>query len=239
MKTLALLSALLLSGFASAQDRPNVAAQPNTIFVSADGKFETAPDTAVIQFNINAQAETAKAAYEGAAKQAEQTREILRNNAIDTKAAQIGYYSLEPQYDWKNLKRKIVGYRVTTTVSLKLKDFAKIGPLTQQLADADLSTGQSVSYTLENIDDAKAKALADAYQHARHNAQALAQAGGRSLGDLNYGSVDTADNIRVIMPMARQMAAAPMGAQMSPPTEEFTPQMVTITAHVNAMFNLK
>jgi hypothetical protein len=36
--------------------------------------------------------------------------------------------------------------------------------------------------------------------------------------------------------MARPMAAA---AATPAPTEEFTPQTVTVTAHVNALFNLK
>ena len=39
---------------------PSVTAQPNTVYVGADGKFETPPDTALIQFNISAQADTAK-----------------------------------------------------------------------------------------------------------------------------------------------------------------------------------
>ena len=57
---------------------PTVTALPNTVYVGADGKFETAPDTALIQFNISAQAETAKDAYDQAAKQAEATRQVLQ-----------------------------------------------------------------------------------------------------------------------------------------------------------------
>jgi hypothetical protein len=37
--------------------------------------------------------------------------------------------------------------------------------------------------------------------------------------------------------MAHAMTA--MAAAPPAPTEEFTPQMVTVTAHVNALFNLK
>ena len=105
-------------------------------FTGADGKFESAPDTAVVQFNVSSQADNAKAAYDQASKQAEQVRQIMRDNGIDPKTAQISSYSIEPVYDWKNPKRKLIGYRVSTSVTLKLKDFAKIGPITQQLADA-------------------------------------------------------------------------------------------------------
>jgi uncharacterized protein YggE len=52
---LALLIAMLASTSVLSQDRPTIAAQPNTVFVGADGKFEANPDTAQMQFNISAQ----------------------------------------------------------------------------------------------------------------------------------------------------------------------------------------
>jgi uncharacterized protein len=210
--------------------------QPNTVTVGADGKFETAPDTALIQFNISAQADTAKDAYDQAAKQAEATRQVLRANGIDPKAAEIGFFSVNPQYDWKNPKHKVVGYQVTTSVSLKLKDFSKIGPVTQQLADASVSDSQSLSYTLDSTDDAKTKAVADAYKRARASAQSMASASGRTLGELSSASVDTFENVRVMAPMMMKHAAM---SEQAAPTAEFSPQNVTVSAHVNAVFTLK
>jgi uncharacterized protein len=239
MKTLIVqICALLALSALSAAQSPALSAIPNTVFVGADGKFETAPDTALIQFNISAQANTAKDAYDQAAKQAEATRQVLRANGIDPKSAEIGFFSVNPQYDWKNPQHKVIGYQVTTSVSLKLKDFSKIGPVTQQLADASLGGSQSLSYTLDSTDEAKSKAVADAYRRARASAQSLATASGRTLGELSYASVDTSENIRVMAPIARR-AMAPMAAASPAPTEEFSPQNVTVTAHVNAMFVLK
>ena len=230
--------ALLLAAGCLAQEHPSVTAQPNSVYVGADGKFETAPDTALIQFNISAQEETAQAAFQQASKAAEQVREVLRANGIEPKAANIGFFSIQPMYDWKDRKQKVIGYRVTTNVTLKLKEFSKIGPITQQLADANVSESQTLSYSLENIDEAKNKAVEDAYRRARNSADSLAHASGRTLGDLSYASVDTFENQRVPVPhMARAMT--PMANAAPAPTEEFTPQNVTVTAHVNALFTLK
>jgi len=242
MKTALLVfcSVFVLSVAMTAQSAPtpSVTAQPNTVYVGADGKFETAPDTALIQFNISTQADTAKEAYELASKQAEATRQVLRANGIDPKSAEIGFFSVNPQYNWKDPKRKIIGYQVTTSVSLKLKDFSKIGPITQQLADASVGESQSLSYILDSTEEAKGKAVADAYRRARASAQSLANASGRTLGELSYASVDTQENIRIYAPLRRMM---PMAAAMQAPapTEEFSPQNVTVTAHVNAVFELK
>jgi uncharacterized protein YggE len=229
---------LLVAGMCLAQEHPSVTAQPNSVYVGADGKFETAPDTALIQFNISAQDETAQAAYQRASKAAEQVREVLRANGIEPKAANIGFFSIQPMYDWKDRKQKVLAYRVTTNVTLKLKEFSKIGPITQQLAEANVSESQTLNYTLENIDEAKNKAVEDAYRRARSSADSLARASGRTLGDLSYASVDTFENQRVPVPhMARAMAS--MANAAPAPTEEFTPQNVTVTAHVNAVFTLK
>jgi len=240
--TLATLCAVLvLSALSIAQSNtPNPL--PNTVFVGADGKFETAPDTALIQFNISAQADNAKDAYDQAAQQAEATRRVLRANGIDPKSAEIGFFSVNPQYDWKNPKHKVIGYKVTTSVSLKLKDFSKVAPVTQQLAEASVvgeSQSLSLSYTLDSTEEAKSKAVADAYRRAHASAQSLANASGRTLGELSYATVDTFENIHVITPMQRRGAPVAMAKEGPAPTEEFSPQNVTITAHVNAMFELK
>ena len=88
------------------------------------------------------------------------------------------------------------------------------------------------------MDEAKSHAVEDAYRRARSSAQTIAQASGRTLGDLSYASVDTFENVRPLMPrIAHPMAMA--AAAPPPPTEEFTPQTVNVTAHVNALFNLK
>jgi uncharacterized protein YggE len=228
---------LVLSAALYAQ-APSVTALPNTVYVGADGRFETAPDTALIQFNISAQANTAKDAYDQAAKQADNTRQVLRANSVDPKSAQIGFFSINPQYDWKSQQHKIIGYQVTTSVSLKLKDFSKIGPITQQLADASVGESQSLSYILDSTEEAKGKAVADAYHRAHDSAQSLASACGRTLGELSYASVDTSENIPVLAPVARRGVMA-MAAPVPAPTEEFSPQNVTVSAHVNLMFVLK
>ena len=237
MRTRAALFIFLVSALTAAQEHPAVTAQPNTVYVAADGKFDTNPDTALVQFNISAQEDNSRAAYDRASKQAEQLREILRANGIDPKSAEIGYFSIQPVYDYRQAKPKLTAYRVTANVSLKLKDFSKIAPIVQQLSETDITGDQSITYTLENMDVAKAKAVEDAYRRARESAAALAQAAGRTLGELSYASVDTSENVH---PVPRVQAMAQIATANAPaPTEEFSPQKVTVTAHVNVVFSLK
>ena len=238
MKLTLLLPSILLVATTAvfAQDHPAVPSQSNAIYVGADGKYEAAPDTAQIQMNVSVQDDTSQAAYQRASKNVEQVRQVLRANGLDPKVATVGFFSVQPAYDWKP-KQHVVGYRVTTDVTLKLKDFSKIGPITQQLADANVSETQTLNYILENIDDAKNRAVEDGYRRARNYADTLAHASGRSLGELSYASVDTFESPRPVRGLMRAMVGA--AAAPPAPTEEFTPQNVTVTAHVNALFNLK
>jgi uncharacterized protein YggE len=239
MKTLVfcVLSLLLATG-ALAQVAPTAQAQANTIYSGADGKFEAAPDTAVLRFDIAAQEDTSAAAYAKANAAADRVRQALKNNGIDVKAMQVGFYSVQPMYDWKNPKHKVVGYRVSTSLTLKLHDFSKIGSVIEQTADIDSMQNQSLNYTLEDVEPAKAKAAEDALKKARGQASAVATAGGRTLGELLYASVDV--NQQVIVPMAmRRAAVAGAAPTAETPISDFTPQTVTINAHVNAMFALK
>ena len=234
-----LTTVLLVNCLLSAQEHPAVTAQPNTVFVGADGKFEANPDTALVQFNISVQEETSRSAYDRASRAAEQIRQILRSNGIEPKLAEIGFFSLQPVYDFKTPKRKLVGYRVNANVSLKLKDFSKLAPILQQLADVDVTENQSLNYMLENMDAAKTKAVEDAYRRARESAEAVARAGGRTVGELSYASVDTLENERPPVPMGRPMAMMRAEAAAPAPTEQFTPQTISVSAHVNALFTLK
>lgn len=230
---------VLLAGAGYAQDSAQ-RVMVNTVSVGADGKFEAEPDTAILGFTIGTQEATTQEAYDKAAKAAEQVRQAMKANGIDPKAAEFSSYSLQPLYDYRSPKRKIVGYRVQNTVSLKLreKDFAKSGPLLQAFAAIEETDNQSLSYNLENIDAAKQKAIEDAFNKAKSSAQTVAHAGGRLLGDLAYASVDTYEQ-RPPVPVYAMKARA-MAAEAAPaPSEGFTPNKITITAHVNALFNLK
>ena len=232
------LSFFLCVVAATAQNSPTVNAQANTIFVSAEGKYEAEPDTAQLQFYVWAQEKEAKSAYARASQETEQLRQILRSNGIDPKQANLGFFSLNPVYDYRTPKRKIVGYRVSTFVTLKLKDLAKAGDIVGTIGDQEWAENVNLSYVLENTDAAKLKAVEDAFRRAKSEAEGVARAGSRELGLLTYASVDTYEQVRpMIAPMAQSMARAQMATEA--PTQEFTPQTVTVTAKVSTMFSLK
>jgi uncharacterized protein len=210
---------------------------PNSIWVGADGKFESDPDTALVQFGISAQEEKQQDATQKATQAAEQVRQLLRSNGIDPSAAQIGRFATQPIYDYKNAKRKLVGYRVDASISVKVRDFSKIGPISEGLSSMEV-TDTSVSYQLDNIDAAKVKAVQDALRRAHELAEAVAQSSSRGLGELSYVSVDTFEP-QPVRPMMMKAQTAGAMAQAPLVQSEFSAEKITVTAHVNALYGLK
>jgi uncharacterized protein len=232
-----LAGSLLMSTPAVAQDQ-SAKVIPNSIWVGADGKFESDPDTALVQFGISAQEEKLQDASQKAKQAAEQVRQLLKSNGIDPSEAQISRFTTQPVYDYKNAKRKLVGYRVDASISIKVKDFSKIGPIAQGLSNMDV-TDTSISYLLENMDSAKIKAVQDALRRTHDEANAVAQGSGRGLGELSYASVDTFEQQPVRPMMMKAMGAPQAGASSAPPTADFNAEKITVTAHVNALYGLK
>lgn len=221
---------------AIAQERPSNPL-PNTVWVGADGKYESDPDTALVQFGISSQDKKLQDASQKASQQAEQIRQLLRANGIDPKDAQFSRFGTNLVYDYQNGKQKLEGYRVEASISIKLKDFSKIGPLADGLANLDV-TNSSISYLLEDMDAAKVKAVEDALRRARNEANAVAQTSGRTLGELSYASVDVYEP-QPIRPMMAKAATMGVQAAPPPPTAEFSAEKITVTSHVNALYNLK
>jgi hypothetical protein len=237
-RILPVLSLFLLVGIASSQE-PQRTIQPDTIYVGADGKYEADPDTALVQFNIGAQENALKDAYARAQRATEQIRQTLKANGIDPKEAQISSFQVAPVYDWKSPKQKLIGYRVSSSITVKLRDFSKIGPIAESFGNMDVTENQSINYTLENIDVAKAKAVEDAFRKAKASADVVVKAAGRQLAQLLYSSVDTNEMVPPPRPMMTMAKVQAVNGNVQAPTEEFSAQKITITAHINALFGMK
>jgi hypothetical protein len=229
---------LLASFTAFAQESRGPAFIPNSVSVGADGDFESAPDTAVISCALAAQEKTSQAAFDSASRLTEQMRQALHAVGVDPKTAELSGYSLYPMFDYKNAKQNVIGYRVGTSVTIKLKDFGKIAPVIQALAGLNGITGQNMSYDLEEIDAAKQKAIDHAYARARGYADTLARASGKQLGALLSAAVDTQQAMPV-MPYARVAMQEVNGALAKAPTEDFQPTKIKVNAHLNAVFALQ
>src|SRR6185369_16907323 len=95
LSCLLILLVLTASGPAQVSATP-AAIQLNSIYAGADGKYEAAPDTAVIRMDVASQQDTSRAAFDHAAVAVDHVRQVLKSNGIDVKSAQFGLYQMQP-----------------------------------------------------------------------------------------------------------------------------------------------
>ena len=163
--------------------------------VTGEGKVTVVPDVAQFSFSVITQG-----GKNIAALQAENTANT--NKAMDFLAAQnvelkdikTSSYNLEPRYQTFNCKpeigavpcppAEIVGYNIIQTVSVKIRDFAKIGDALSGVITNGANSVLSLFFTIDDPTAIEKQARDLAIAQARDKAESVAKAGGFSVGRL-------------------------------------------------------
>ena len=228
-----LRSILLLAGFVLVASAIAGVAQPRlgqaagttttkTITVTGDGSVTTVPDRAGFYFTVDTRASTAKAALAQNADAAAAVAAAVKNAGVDPADIQTSQVSLSPQTNQAGTD--ILGYAASTSISVSTT-IAKAGLLVDAAvaAGADGVSGPSLSRSDQDAQyrNALKKAVAD----ARDKAQALADAGGLSLGGVQ--TIVEGSTGQVPMPFA-QKAGVSAGVAIEPGTQTID-ATVTVT----------
>lgn len=129
---LAAISLLL----AACADSTNAAAQvaptgetlmSNTIAVSGTGQVTGTPDTLIVDLGVQVLRPSVGEATGEAARLAQAVIDALKAQGVVEKDIQTTNYSIWPEYDYRNDTQILRGYRVSNTVSAKIRDLNKAG----------------------------------------------------------------------------------------------------------------
>jgi uncharacterized protein len=167
---------------------PMDAAVP-TLIVSGSGQARVAPDVATVRLGVVAQAPTARAVQDQVNRTANAVLDAVRKVGIPAEEIQTSGLSLSPLYSQnrsgaENQAPRITGYQANNTVSVRVTDLAKVGPVIDAGLGAGANTLEGVDFGLRNDEAARAQALADAARAARAKAETLAKALGVRLGEI-------------------------------------------------------
>jgi uncharacterized protein YggE len=160
------------------------------IWVNGLGKVTAAPDVAVLQLGIEAQAATVNEAQSKAAEAMDQVMKALTGNGVARKDVQTRFFNINriTRWDDKGQVEIVIGYRVSNMVTAKIRTVDKTGDVIDAVAVAggDLTRIDSISFTVDDpaalTKEARDKAMAD----ARTKAQQLASLGGVKLGKQTF-----------------------------------------------------
>jgi len=163
--------------------------QSTGIWVTGEGKVSVVPDVAILNLGVEAQEETVAEAQQQAAEAMEAVMAVLDEYGIAEKDIQTQRFRIRPVKEWTRDEEEIlIGYRVTNTVTVKVRNIENTGTIIDAAATAggDYIRINSISFTIdeptEYYEEVREKAMAD----AQAKAEQLAKLGGISLGKPTY-----------------------------------------------------
>lgn len=160
-----------------------------TITVSGSGEIRVPPDEAVVRLGVLSQQVEAAAAQEKANRIAAGILAGVEALGVSEEAVQTSRLVLSPVYSQpppqpqvRPGEPRIIAYRASNVVSVRLEDLAKIGPAIDVAIEAGANKVEGVEFRLQDDLEARQRALTKAVQEAEAKAQAIAGALGVELG---------------------------------------------------------
>ena len=178
--------------------------------VSGQGKATAIPDVAEFTFQVITQGgKDVSSLQTQNTTAANKAIAFVKAQVVADKDIQTSYYNINPDYQTYNCAPQIynvampasgaaaapttvrpcppasiVGYTVTQSVDVKIRDFTKIGGIMSGIVSNGANQVGQLSFTLDDPTTVQNQARADAIAKAKSEAQAIAQAGGFTLGRL-------------------------------------------------------
>ncbi len=153
----------------------------NVISVNSREQVKVEPDMAEIVYSVYSQASDAQTCQTQNNTDLNKVLELLKSQGVAEASIQTSNYGLNPIYNWEEGKT-ISGYEMTTAVTVSDIPIDQVGTLLSESVDAGVNSIDSVSYLSSSYDKAYQEALAKAIESAKVKAQAMAAAGGCTLG---------------------------------------------------------
>lgn len=182
------LGIAMIMGLAGCGASANVVASSSEsvqeITVSASSTVRLVPDKATVSFGVTTQEETAELAQSKNSEAVKNVMEVLTGRGVEERSIRTNYYNMYPQYDWSDRgEQQIIGYVVTTSMSVQDQDIEDLGALLSACVAAGINNIDSVSFLCSSYDEAYSQALAQAVEASRTKAEALATAAGKKLDE--------------------------------------------------------
>ncbi|HBM45406.1 MAG: hypothetical protein UT05_C0013G0002 [Parcubacteria group bacterium GW2011_GWF2_38_76] len=221
--------------------------------VTGEGKVTAVPDVATFSFSV-----ITDGGKDIGALQKENTEKMnkaitfIKENGVATKDIKTSNYNLSPKYQYFDCSRpltssvkpcpppEIVGYTITQSVSVKIRDFAKIGEIMSGVVTAGANNVSQLSFAIDDQTMVEAGARSEAIMKAKAKARLVAQAGGFRLGRLL--SIEDS-NTSYYRPMVYSAKAMDMGIGGGVPESAPAPSIEAgsqdVTVNVTLRYEIK
>lgn len=229
------VAALVIACLTALAAYPVHAETPASITVEGRGEAQGKPDIATITLGVVTQGKTSAEAMEANAKIAAALVSQLRERGIADRDLMTVGLSLSPDYAQDTNRGnapKIVGYRASNRLAVRLRDVSKVGGVLDLATAAGVNDINGPVFGVADPQALQDEARKKAAMDARRVAELLAQSLGVKLGAIREITDNAAPRP---LPEPRMMRAAPAAMGAAPPIEGGE---LTASASVTVTFDL-
>jgi uncharacterized protein YggE len=243
IKTILLVLTITLSAagvFAQdAVDRP-------LITVSGQAEIRVPPDEVVFTLEVQSVDKDVLAAKKKTDESVKQVFALARDNKINSDDVQTSYISVEPKYnreevdygEARGVKRVFLGYAVSKTIAIRLKDISRFDPLLSDVLKAGVTTVSNVEFRNSQIRKHRDQARAMAITAAKEKASLLAREIGQTIGPAH--SITEGVINRYSSGMVQNSSSVISGdLSASESDSAIAPGLISVTAQVTVSFKLQ
>ena len=202
------------------------------ISVSGSGSISVEPDLAILNIGVEATGKTVSFARSEAASAMDSVVSSLKKEGILTKDIQTQQLTIYPRYDYQTNKQVLIGYSVTNTARVKVRDLSKVGKIVDNAAASggDYVRINGISFNVEDTDQYMESLRKQAVQKAQIKAEEYADSAGVKLGSLRSLTEVGAQYPHMFSAMDNQMRAmsVPMESPMSGGELQITVTVFTV-----------
>lgn len=146
-----------------------------TITIEGEGKVVAAPDVAVVSLGVQSDAKTVKAAQGDNSQKMNDIVKAVKDIGVKDADIQTTNYNIYPKYSYNKDTgiSDIVGYTVSQSVTVKVRDLDKVGGILFKAGELGANQVGGVQFTVDNPENLKTQAREKAIDNARTKANVL------------------------------------------------------------------
>ncbi len=163
----------------------------NVITVTGESEIYAKPDLALVNFSVVTDKTTVKEAMAENTKKMNAVIDEVKKQGVEEKDLKTTVFNISPRYEWLEKeacipacpagRRVLVGYEISQTLQVKIRDLAKVGDIIQDAASAGANQVGVLQFVIDKQDELQKQARGQAIEKAKIKAKEMAEQLGMKL----------------------------------------------------------
>ncbi len=208
----------------------------DTITIDGEGKVSGTPTLAEVSLGLYSEGMDVPVVQDDNNKKVNAIIAAMKALGITEADLQTSQYNISPKYDYTDGQQRVIGYTVSQSVTVKVRDLTKVGTVLARAGEAGANQVNGLNFTIDDPTQIQQEARKEALEDARMKAKALADAMGVRL--VKVVTFSESSGTPGPIPLAyRAFDKEMLASQVAPP--DVQPGQLDVTSRISVTFEIR